>query len=91
LTTEQGNGKSLPMPGLARLDAPRIFYHLMIPGIEGRKIFRDKKDREDFPDCLGRLLPETQTTCYGIFSINRGKMIPLYQGFFRLTKFIQNK
>jgi putative transposase len=37
----------------------------MIPGIERRKIFRNKKDREDFLNRLGKLLIETQTTCYG--------------------------
>jgi len=37
----------------------------MIRGIERRKIFRNNKDREDFLNRLGKLLPETQTTCYG--------------------------
>jgi putative transposase len=50
------------MPRLARLDAPGVFHHVMIRGIERRKIFRNNKDREDFLDRLGKLLPETQTT-----------------------------
>jgi REP element-mobilizing transposase RayT len=37
----------------------------MIRGIERRKIFRNKKDREDFLERLARLLPETRTVCYG--------------------------
>ena len=53
------------MPRLARLDAPGVFHHVMIRGIERRKIFRNNKDREDFLDRLEMLLPETQTTCYG--------------------------
>jgi putative transposase len=53
------------MPRTARLDAPGIFHHVMIRGIERRKIFRNKKDREDFLDRLVRLLPETRTVCYG--------------------------
>ncbi len=53
------------MPRLARLDAPGVFHHVMIRGIERRKIFWNKKDREDFLDRLGKLLPETQTACYG--------------------------
>jgi len=53
------------MPGLARLNSPGVFHHIMIRGIELRKIFRDKKYREEFPDRLGDLLTETQTTCYG--------------------------
>jgi hypothetical protein len=47
------------MPRLARLDAPGVLHHIMIRGIERRKIFRDNKDREDFLDRLGKLLPET--------------------------------
>ncbi|NIA04438.1 MAG: transposase [Proteobacteria bacterium] len=53
------------MPRLARLDAPGVFHHVMIRGIERRKIFRNKKDREDFLNRLERLLPETGTACYG--------------------------
>ena len=40
------------MPRLARLDAPGVFYHVMIRGIERRIIFWNKKDREDFLDRL---------------------------------------
>ena len=35
------------MPRTARLDAPGVLHHVMIRGIEGRKIFRNKKDRKD--------------------------------------------
>ena len=51
------------MPRLARLDAPGVLHHIMIRGIERHKIFRDNKDREDFLNRLGKLLPETQTSC----------------------------
>lgn len=52
------------MPRSARLDAPGVLHHIMIRGIERRNIFRDNKDREDFLVRLGKLLPETQTSCY---------------------------
>jgi REP-associated tyrosine transposase len=52
------------MPRLARLDAPGILHHIMIRGIERRKIFRNDKDREDFLDRLSTLLPKTGTSCY---------------------------
>lgn len=52
------------MPRLARLDAPGVLHHIMIRGIERRKIFRDNKDRKEFINRLGKLLPETQTSCY---------------------------
>ncbi len=53
------------MPRTARLDAPGIVHHVMIRGIERRNIFRNKRDREDFLERLGRLLAETHTACYG--------------------------
>lgn len=52
------------MPRLARLDAPGVLHHVMIRGIERRKIFRDNKDRDDFLERLSIILPETNTSCY---------------------------
>jgi REP element-mobilizing transposase RayT len=52
------------MPRSARLDAPGVLHHIMIRGIERRKIFRDNKDREEFINRLEKLLSETQMTCY---------------------------
>jgi len=52
------------MPRLARLDAPGVLHHIIIRGIERRKIFRDDRDRENFLERLGRLLMETKTACY---------------------------
>ena len=52
------------MPRLARLDAPGVLHHIIIRGIERRKIFRDDKDRDDLIDRLSALLPATQTACY---------------------------
>jgi len=40
------------MPRLARLDASGILHHIIIRGIERRKIFRDDKDRDNFIDRL---------------------------------------
>jgi putative transposase len=52
------------MPRIARLDTPGLLHHVMIRGIERRKIFNDDKDRKDFIERLSILLPETQTRCY---------------------------
>ena len=52
------------MPRLARLDAPGVLHHVMIRGIERRKIFRNNKDRDDLLERLSVLLPETNTSCY---------------------------
>jgi REP-associated tyrosine transposase len=39
-------------------------HHIMIRGIERRRIFNDDKDRENFIERLSILLPETKTQCY---------------------------
>lgn len=52
------------MPRVARLDTPGLLHHVMIRGIERRKIFSDDEDRENFIERLSALLPETQTQCY---------------------------
>jgi len=52
------------MPRIARLDTPGLLNHVMIRGIERRKIFNDDKDRENFVERLSTLLPETETQCY---------------------------
>ena len=52
------------MPRTARLDVPGVLHHVMIRGIERRKIFRTDKDREDFIERLETLCPATQTSCY---------------------------
>jgi REP element-mobilizing transposase RayT len=52
------------MPRTARLDAPGVLHHVMIRGIEGKKIFRNNKDRDDFIERLETLYPQMQITCY---------------------------
>ena len=52
------------MPRTARLDTPGLLHHVMLRGIERRKIFRDNKDRDNFIERLSFLLPETKTQCY---------------------------
>jgi len=52
------------MPRVARIDTPGLLNHVMIRGIERRKIFSDDKDRDNLFERLSDLLPETQTQCY---------------------------
>lgn len=52
------------MPRRARLDAPGVLHHVMIRGIERRKIFVSDKDREDFLERLSKILPQGETVCY---------------------------
>ena len=53
------------MPRTARLDAPGVLHHVMIRGIERRKIFRNNKDREDFIERLEILCPAEETRDVG--------------------------
>jgi REP element-mobilizing transposase RayT len=41
-----------------------MLHHIIIRGIERRKIFLNTTDCEDLLDRLAKLLPETQTVCY---------------------------
>ncbi len=52
------------MPRLARLDAPGVLHHIIIRGIERKRVFNDKSDQENFVGRLAQLVPETQTFCY---------------------------
>ena len=48
----------------ARIDTLGALHHVMVRGIEGKKIFMDNNDRDDFLTGLGKILPETSTRCY---------------------------
>jgi REP element-mobilizing transposase RayT len=51
------------MPRQARIDAPGSLHHIICRGIEGREIFRDDDDREDFVGRLGAIVTATSTRC----------------------------
>ena len=53
------------MPRKARIDAPGAIHHIICRGIEHCEIFRDDADRDSFVERLGRVILETQTSCYG--------------------------
>jgi putative transposase len=52
------------MPRKARIDAPGAIHHIIVRGIERKKIFRDDTDRDKFLKRLGAILFETETPCY---------------------------
>ena len=52
------------MPRGPRLDAPATLHHVMVRGIERRRIFKSDRDREDFLDRLGRIIQEGQASCF---------------------------
>ena len=44
------------MPRKARIDAPGALHHIMARGIEGRPIFQNDHDRQDFLKRLALLI-----------------------------------
>jgi hypothetical protein len=52
------------MPRKARLDAPGTLHHVMVRGIERRRIVNDVADRKNFVKRLGELSVATNTSIY---------------------------
>jgi REP element-mobilizing transposase RayT len=52
------------MPRKARIDAPGALHHIIVRGIERRKIFYDDDDRDNFLERLGAILDDTRTPCF---------------------------
>ena len=49
---------------LAKTHAAGALHHIIVRGIERRKIFRDDEDRDSCVKRLGQVLIETQTDCF---------------------------
>ena len=54
----------LPLPRLARVDAPGVLHHVMGRGIEKKEIFKSNKDRNDFIERLCLLAQEGAQDVY---------------------------
>ena len=52
------------MPRKARIDAPGALHHVIVRGIERRKIFLDDANRDRFVERLSVVIDETQTACF---------------------------
>jgi len=52
------------MPRGPRLDAPGCLHHVMLRGIERRRIFHDDRDRRDLLGRLSLILPEAGMPCF---------------------------
>ena len=53
------------MPRKSRIDAPGALHHIIIRGIERRKIFLDDFDQENFLKRLGTVLSVSQSVVKG--------------------------
>jgi len=52
------------MPRKARIDALGALHHIIVRGIERRRIFSDDQDRDNFVERLGNIVTESQTVCF---------------------------
>jgi REP element-mobilizing transposase RayT len=52
------------MPRKARIDAPGALHHIIVRGIERRRIFTDDRDRDSFVDRLDDIVTDTETFCF---------------------------
>ena len=77
------------MPSQARLDTPGTLHHVIIRGIEKRKIVNDRKDREDFINRMGEIASDTGTNIYAWALMTNHAHILLRNGQKGLTSFMR--
>ena len=67
------------MPRKARLDVPGTLHHVMVRGIEGSNIFRDKEDRKAFLDRMGVLVEGDRDPYFGLGTYGQSYSFADYQ------------
>ena len=77
------------MPRQARLDSPGTLYHVMIRGIEKKRIVLDEQDRKDFVRRLGLLAVETKTAVYAWALMSNHAHLLVCSGTAGLAKFMR--
>jgi len=77
------------MPRRARLEAPGTLHHVMVRGIEKRKIVNDFADRKNFVKRLGELSTATSTTIYAWTLMSNHTHILLRSSEFGLSGFMR--
>lgn len=77
------------MPRQARLDAPGTVHHVIVRGIEKRRIIEDREDRENFVSRMGQIALETQTAIYAWSLMKNHAHILLRSGPYGLSKYMR--
>lgn len=77
------------MPRKARLDSPGTLHHVMIRGIERRKIVNDKTDRQDFVSRLGQIALDTETSVFAWSLMTNHAHILLRSGLSGLSTYMR--
>jgi REP element-mobilizing transposase RayT len=76
------------MPRQARLDAPGTLHHVIIRGIEKRKIVDDRSDQNAFTERMGQTALDTDTKIYAWALMTNHAHILLKSGQQGLSKFM---
>ena len=77
------------MPRQSRLDSPGTLHHVMIRGIEKKRIVLDEQDRNDFVRRLGLLAVETKTAVYAWALMSNHAHLLVCSGAMGLAKFMR--
>jgi putative transposase len=77
------------MPRQARLDSPGTLHHVMMRGIERKRIFREDEDRKDFVSRLRNLSQETGTRLLAWSLLNTHVHLLLFSGPSGLSLFMR--
>jgi len=77
------------MPRQARLDAPGTLHHVIIRGIERKKIISDDRDRKNFVSRMGTIAKETETLIYAWALMTNHAHILLRSGSFGLPRYMR--
>ncbi len=77
------------MPRQTRLDAPGTLHHVIIRGIEKRKIVDKQADREDFVPRMGLIAINTETIIYAWALMKNHAHILLRSSAVGLSKFMR--
>ncbi len=54
------------IPRKARIDAAGAQHHIIVRGIERRRIFSEDQDRDNFVERLGDIVTESETFCFAL-------------------------
>jgi len=77
------------MPRQARLDAPGTLHHVIVRGIEKRKIVDDRNDQDTFVERMGQNALDTDTKIYAWALMSNHAHILLKSGQQGLSKFMR--
>ena len=77
------------MPRKARLDAPGTLHHVMMRGTEGKSIFREDKDHQNFLSRLAQISEDTEARILAWTSMSNHVHLLMFSGSQGISKFMR--